>query len=1125
MWEVIVDQIEAIDLTVVQREGRLTADLRMGENVTSGIALPDLPDGAVGDLRWLLEDYPRLPPGVARFAAEEAENRLIAFGRELGTCLDPVLKVALEQGVSYDQLQLRISDDAGHTRHWPWELISTEEGELGLLLGAILRNPAKQATQPPAAPTPRPTNAQHPLRVLYVISRPRSTEDVPFRCVASRVLKAIEGTAVQLDILRPPVIEALEERLALAREEGTPYDVVHFDGHGELVETMTGPRGVILFEDSSRKKARHVDARRIARILERGAVRALILNACHSGGTLMIEPAVEEEASQMRAVASFAESVAAHASVDVVAMSHAVFVNTAAHIVDDIFGCLANGAPVSQAVRYARRRWSAGAASRSPGIGHAIIRTFGQMALHPSPASLPPYRPFLIDNSATPAHPDLPKVFHAPQRLLGTDDTVLSLEKALVEDGHVLLTGLKGSGRTSMLLEFGRWLAATRFVQADRIGYVDLGTTESAEQAMDILASDRSRVLLVDHAECIHGSLLMKQPAWTSQMLARLGQVLDAASYENRQVIFAAHASIADVGNLTTEPIRPLELDDMLGLAEDILDQPDAGVALLWSAGHPGSLDVLRRYAAEDWFANAKHTLDLLKELSSGLFIEVTPPLDDMTPLLIKNGMAITPNDIAPLWLISQFQGCFVFPHRSYGVEHAARSFRGSYLAIFEPENRPMELLSKLQDAGLVNWHGKQSLWLHPLLPCVAPSPYTADGYRTEDGRTALTNIATFFSGMLVWADPERSSPVPEPKGCYPAGPWGIPSLLRGWHIVSGELGISHERMVELVRRLRLRLLEIGAEGVWLEVLTRTIAVFREYPQENREHDPTASLGFLALLGDEAERTGDDSMLRDAASAQVDLAAQVDWNAADDGQKSQEYAQMLNRATRLDAAVRTGRALLRGDHAAARTAFEQALEIADYDMLKRVRPLLELTKLLRSSQSEYDLPQALDYGEEAVEITTDLLRMKMIDPGLHSDAALSTSNVYIDIVTALDDDFLEGMERGEFLGEQSLKYAASDGQRARACLNLSNWRRMRNRPAEAAELLIESASLFEASGERSFVGATLLMYARALAESGKSDDAVAATKRAESVFRTLGDDVNVRASELLREEILQSGTN
>jgi hypothetical protein len=38
--------------------------------------------------------------------------------------------------------------------------------------------------------------------------------------------------AFQLDVLRPPTYEQLATALGLAKENGRPYHIVHFDGHG-----------------------------------------------------------------------------------------------------------------------------------------------------------------------------------------------------------------------------------------------------------------------------------------------------------------------------------------------------------------------------------------------------------------------------------------------------------------------------------------------------------------------------------------------------------------------------------------------------------------------------------------------------------------------------------------------------------------------------------------------------------------------------------------------------------------------------------------------------------------------------------------------------------------------------
>ena len=73
------------------------------------------------------------------------------------------------------------------------------------------------------------------MRILLVICRPQGGNDVPFRSVAIRLIRGLTDSAreiFQLDVLRPPTFQRLEEVLRQAKAEGKPYHIVHFDGHG-----------------------------------------------------------------------------------------------------------------------------------------------------------------------------------------------------------------------------------------------------------------------------------------------------------------------------------------------------------------------------------------------------------------------------------------------------------------------------------------------------------------------------------------------------------------------------------------------------------------------------------------------------------------------------------------------------------------------------------------------------------------------------------------------------------------------------------------------------------------------------------------------------------------------------
>src|SRR5262249_51896378 len=112
----------------------------------------------------------------------------------------------------------------------PWELIRDPLTDTPLLLEAasFVRAPQNQA-RPPRPPA----EASGPIRILLVISRPNQGDDVPFRSIASRLIKGLSRREdFQLDLLRPPTFDQLGRVLSQAKAAGQPYHVVHFDGHG-----------------------------------------------------------------------------------------------------------------------------------------------------------------------------------------------------------------------------------------------------------------------------------------------------------------------------------------------------------------------------------------------------------------------------------------------------------------------------------------------------------------------------------------------------------------------------------------------------------------------------------------------------------------------------------------------------------------------------------------------------------------------------------------------------------------------------------------------------------------------------------------------------------------------------
>ena len=185
-------------------------------------------------IRWYLEDYPEFPADPAPALAADAEARLCELGTSLFRQVFTGQDAAAIWGQAQAQLsgvRLEVDTDPAEAPGLPWELLRDPGTGTTLALGAgtFIRTHRQTAGQ-----VNLPEAAGDQLRVLLVICRPGGAGDVPFRSVASRLVRGgadrMEG--LHLDVLRPATFARLAEVLHQAADAGRPYHVVHFDGHG-----------------------------------------------------------------------------------------------------------------------------------------------------------------------------------------------------------------------------------------------------------------------------------------------------------------------------------------------------------------------------------------------------------------------------------------------------------------------------------------------------------------------------------------------------------------------------------------------------------------------------------------------------------------------------------------------------------------------------------------------------------------------------------------------------------------------------------------------------------------------------------------------------------------------------
>jgi tetratricopeptide (TPR) repeat protein len=277
-------------------------------------------------IRWYLEDYPEFPADPAPVLAADAETRLSELGADL---FGQVFRGQDAAGIwaqvqaQLPQVRVEVDTDPGDVPGLPWELMRDPNTGTRLALGAgeFVRTHRQTAGQ---VTLPQPAGDE--LRVLLVICRPGGREDVPFRSVASRLVRGGAGQmeGLHLDVLRPATYARLAEVLRDAADAGRPYHVVHFDGHGTYMDVTTlpagepgdgqagtgggggigiglsplrfgvsvagevrsGQHGYLIFEDpDSPANQQFADGPTLGRLLTETRVPVLVLNACRSAYT------------------------------------------------------------------------------------------------------------------------------------------------------------------------------------------------------------------------------------------------------------------------------------------------------------------------------------------------------------------------------------------------------------------------------------------------------------------------------------------------------------------------------------------------------------------------------------------------------------------------------------------------------------------------------------------------------------------------------------------------------------------------------------------------------------------------------------------------------------------------
>ena len=483
----------------------IPADLKAEREVKSRAFRFTAPIGQIeqDELRWYLEQYLHWPVGLFQERAQRIEVQLPQWGQALfaaalglEVCKAPLnawqqarSEVERRFSVQVDASTLEDSDDArvlaneaaSRLQSLPWELL---HDEAYLSSGA---NPVRIRRRLPNFKQQLPSTTQLPIRILLLSPRPEE-EGVGYidhRASALPLVQAVEalGDLVQLTVLSPPTLGAMENELQRARDAGTPYHVLHFDGHG-VYDKQQG-LGALCFEDpndagklSDRRNAL-VHADKLGALIKDFRIPLVFLEACQTAQSA-------DDPS-----ASVAAKLLEEGVTSVVAMSHSVLVETARRFVTQFYQAIAQGQRIGAGMLAGQKELMQNTYRLPiPGAGDLHLQDWFVPILYQEQ-----HDPVLFER--LPSERAQRMVAQQRQALLGAlpetpehsfigrSRELLALERLLEQQPYAVIRGQGGAGKTTIAVELARWLVRSR--RFDRCAFVSVEEYTHDRAVLDVL--------------------------------------------------------------------------------------------------------------------------------------------------------------------------------------------------------------------------------------------------------------------------------------------------------------------------------------------------------------------------------------------------------------------------------------------------------------------------------------------------------------------------------------------------------------------------------------------------------------------------------------------------------------
>lgn len=457
------------------------------------------------DLRWYLEQYHEWPVGVFRDRAARLEALLPVWGGELfaaalgaAPAAEPLAAWRHAEGGAERRFSVQVDGelpdgaaaDAQATAReaatallgLPWELL--HDGRTWLFQG---RNAVRVRRRLPNRHHQPPRHITLPLRILVLSPRPekdakgRPVSYIDHRISAKPLVEAVDslGGIARLTVLQPPTYAALEKALLAAADQGEPFDVVHFDGHG-VYDRRLGLGG-LCFEDPGdegmweERRLDFVDAGTLAGLVRAHRIPLVFLEACESA------------VAEMDPTASVAAKLLDEGVTSVVAMSHSVLVETSRRFVEAFYAELAQGARVGRAMLAGQQAlFNDSRRGKILGAGELKLQDWFVPVLYQEERDPQLLTPNLPEEEVKKRTLSLGALPEPPEHhFQGRSRELLALERLLHREPWAVVRGTGGQGKTTLAAELARWL--TRTARFARAAFVRLEHHRQAQAVLDTL--------------------------------------------------------------------------------------------------------------------------------------------------------------------------------------------------------------------------------------------------------------------------------------------------------------------------------------------------------------------------------------------------------------------------------------------------------------------------------------------------------------------------------------------------------------------------------------------------------------------------------------------------------------